>query len=49
MAQGLTWMTGSVWRGRRVLRISVSNHATADQDVQRVLAALGRAHESARD
>jgi glutamate/tyrosine decarboxylase-like PLP-dependent enzyme len=49
MAQGLTWMTGSVWRGRRVLRISVSNHATADEDVQRVLAALGRAHESARD
>jgi glutamate/tyrosine decarboxylase-like PLP-dependent enzyme len=48
MSEGLTWMTGSAWRGRRVLRISVSNYGTTDEDVRRVLAALGRAYESAR-
>lgn len=40
---GETWMTGSTWHGRRVLRIAVSNWATTTDDVERSLAALGRA------
>lgn len=47
IADGEVWMTGSVWRGRRVLRIAVSNRATSDEDVARALSALGRAVTSA--
>ncbi len=43
LADGTTWMSGSRWRGRAVLRISVSNWSTTDEDVQRGLAALRRA------
>ena len=43
LADGDAWMTGSVWQGRRVLRIAVSNWATTTNDVRRSLAALGRA------
>ena len=35
-------MTGSRWRGRAVLRISVSNWSTTDDDVARSLAAVRR-------
>jgi glutamate/tyrosine decarboxylase-like PLP-dependent enzyme len=48
LSEGETWMTGSTWRGRKVLRIAVSNHATTADDVQRSLAALGRAYSAAR-
>jgi glutamate/tyrosine decarboxylase-like PLP-dependent enzyme len=41
--EGETWMSGSTWRGRAVLRISVSNWATTDRDVARSLAAVRRA------
>ncbi|HUR35323.1 MAG TPA: aminotransferase class V-fold PLP-dependent enzyme [Vicinamibacterales bacterium] len=34
------WMGGSVWRGRAVMRISVSNHATTTDDVDRSVAAV---------
>ena len=44
---GETWMTGSTWRGRRVLRIAVSNWATDDEQVERTLRALDRARQSA--
>jgi len=44
---GDTWMTGSTWHGRRVLRIAVSNWATTSEDVERSLAALARASLSA--
>jgi glutamate/tyrosine decarboxylase-like PLP-dependent enzyme len=47
LADGDVWMTGSVWRGRRVLRIAVSNQATTAVDVQRSLAALERAYAAA--
>jgi hypothetical protein len=47
VADGETWMTGSTWRGRRVLRIAVSNWATDDEQVKRTLTALGRAREAA--
>ena len=43
LADGTTWMTGSTWHGQRVLRISVSNWFTTDEDVDRCLAAVGRA------
>ena len=47
MADGETWMTGSTWRGRRVLRIAVSNWATDDAQVERTLQALDRARQAA--
>jgi glutamate/tyrosine decarboxylase-like PLP-dependent enzyme len=43
MADGAAWMTGSRWHDRAVLRISVSNWSTTDDDVARSLAALRRA------
>jgi len=42
LADGTTWMTGSRWRDRDVLRISVSNWSTTEDDVRRSLDALGR-------
>ena len=48
LAEGETWMTGSTWRGRKVLRISVTGQATTAADVQRSLAALERAYAAAR-
>jgi glutamate/tyrosine decarboxylase-like PLP-dependent enzyme len=43
LAGGETWMSGSRWRGRDVLRISVSNWSTDDDAVRRSLEALRRA------
>jgi glutamate/tyrosine decarboxylase-like PLP-dependent enzyme len=43
MADGTAWMTGSRWRGKAVLRISVSNWSTTGEDVTRSLAALRKA------
>jgi glutamate/tyrosine decarboxylase-like PLP-dependent enzyme len=43
LADGEAWMSGSVWRGRAVLRISVSNWSTTEGDVGRSLRALERA------
>ena len=40
LAGGVAWTSGSVWRGRAVLRISVSNWSTTTADVDRTLAAL---------
>ncbi|MGE3956593.1 MAG: aspartate aminotransferase family protein [Vicinamibacterales bacterium] len=44
---GTCWMGGSVWRGKAVMRISVSDHATTAEDVERsidaVLSAAGTA------
>ncbi len=42
LADGTAWMTPSVWSGRAVLRISVSNWRTTDDDVERSVAAIGR-------
>jgi glutamate/tyrosine decarboxylase-like PLP-dependent enzyme len=42
LAEGTTWMSGSTWHGRRVLRISVSNWSTTDDDVARSLEVLQR-------
>jgi glutamate/tyrosine decarboxylase-like PLP-dependent enzyme len=43
LADGTTWMSGSRWHDRAVLRISVSNWSTDADDVAQSLAALERA------
>jgi glutamate/tyrosine decarboxylase-like PLP-dependent enzyme len=43
LAEGDTWMSGSRWRGRDIVRISVSNWRTDDAAVQRSVEALRRA------
>ena len=45
MADGTAWMTGSRWHDKAVLRISVSNWSTTDEDVARSLDALRKAAE----
>lgn len=40
---GVVWMSGSKWRGRDILRISVSNWSTDDADVAAAISAVGRA------
>jgi len=48
LADGTTWMSGSRWHDRAIVRISVSNWSTTEDDVSRSLAALRRAADSAR-
>jgi glutamate/tyrosine decarboxylase-like PLP-dependent enzyme len=43
LADGTAWTSGSRWRDRAVLRISVSNAGTTDEDVARTVEALRRA------
>ena len=43
LADGVTWMSGSRWQGRDVLRVSVSNWSTDADDVARSVAAVRRA------
>ncbi|WP_405435321.1 pyridoxal-dependent decarboxylase [Streptomyces avidinii] len=43
LAEGTAWISGSTWHGRRVMRISVSNWSTTDEDVSRTLSAIRRA------
>jgi glutamate/tyrosine decarboxylase-like PLP-dependent enzyme len=43
LADGVTWMSGSRWHDRAIVRISVSNWSTTDDDVRRSLEALRRA------
>lgn len=43
LADGTTWMSGSRWRGREVVRISVSNWSTDEDDVAGAVDALRRA------
>jgi glutamate/tyrosine decarboxylase-like PLP-dependent enzyme len=39
---GTCWMGGTTWRGRRLMRISVSNWSTREADVDRSVAAIRR-------
>ncbi len=39
---GTCWMGATTWRGRRYMRISVSNHTTTEADVDRSVAAITR-------
>jgi glutamate/tyrosine decarboxylase-like PLP-dependent enzyme len=43
LADGATWMSGSRWRGREVMRVSVSNWSTDDADVATAVDAVRRA------
>jgi len=43
MDDGMVWITGSTWQGRAILRISVSNWSTDEDDVAATLDALARA------
>jgi glutamate/tyrosine decarboxylase-like PLP-dependent enzyme len=42
---GTCWLSGTVWRGRALMRISVCNWSTTEEDVRRSAAAILRAHE----
>jgi glutamate/tyrosine decarboxylase-like PLP-dependent enzyme len=44
---GTCWMGGTEWRGRRFMRISVSNWSTTEADVDRSVAAIRRLAENA--
>ncbi|MGH7686803.1 MAG: pyridoxal phosphate-dependent decarboxylase family protein [Candidatus Dormibacteria bacterium] len=48
IADGLVWMSGSKWGGREVLRISVSNWSTDDDDVRFSIDAVRRAAGAGR-
>jgi glutamate/tyrosine decarboxylase-like PLP-dependent enzyme len=39
-ATGEAFFTGSTWKGRRVMRISVSSWRTSGEDVERVVRAV---------
>ncbi|MEU8092121.1 pyridoxal phosphate-dependent decarboxylase family protein [Micromonospora chalcea] len=41
-ADGTCWVGGTTWRGRRLMRISVSNATTTEADVDRSVAAIAR-------
>jgi len=43
LEDGTAWMTGSTWQNRSVLRISVSNWSTTENDVERSLDAVRKA------
>ena len=43
IAEGTTWMSGSRWKDRAVLRVSVGNWCTDEDDVEASLQALRRA------
>jgi glutamate/tyrosine decarboxylase-like PLP-dependent enzyme len=43
MADGTVWMSGSRWRDREIVRISVSNWSTGDDDVAACVEAVRRA------
>ena len=45
LADGTAWMSGSRWKGRDVLRVSVSNWSTDAADVEASIAAVRRAAE----
>lgn len=40
--EGTCWLGGTTWRGRRLMRVSVSNYSTTEADVDRSVAAILR-------
>ncbi len=42
VADGEAFFTGTTWRGRRAMRVSVCNWRTSDEDVQRTVDAVAR-------
>lgn len=47
-AEGTCWMSGTVWHGMAAMRISVSNWATTDEDVDRSVDAIVRIYRALR-
>ena len=43
---GTCWLSGTVWRGRTLMRISVCNWSTSQEDVERSAAAILAAHRA---
>jgi hypothetical protein len=41
-SDGTCWMGGTTWRGKRYMRVSVSNWSTTEEDVDRSVAAIRR-------
>ncbi|HEY4610796.1 MAG TPA: hypothetical protein VIH06_16375, partial [Ilumatobacteraceae bacterium] len=39
-SDGTCWLGGSIWRGKAVMRISVSNYATTEADVDASVASI---------
>jgi hypothetical protein len=39
---GTLWLGATTWRGRRLMRISVSNHLTTESDVDQCVATITR-------
>ena len=48
LADGTAWMSGSRWPGRDVIRVSVSNWSTDDDDVEVSVDAVRRAANAVR-
>jgi glutamate/tyrosine decarboxylase-like PLP-dependent enzyme len=44
--EGTCWAGSTTWRGRRLLRISVSGWSTTEADVDRSVAAITRIHRA---
>ena len=44
---GTCWLGATTWRGERLLRLSVSNWATTEDDIDRSVVAIGRARGEA--
>jgi glutamate/tyrosine decarboxylase-like PLP-dependent enzyme len=47
--EGTCWLAGTTWRGRRAIRVSVSNWSTTKDDVLRSAAAIRRAVGAERE
>jgi glutamate/tyrosine decarboxylase-like PLP-dependent enzyme len=47
-ASGEAFFTGTTWRGRRAMRVSVCNWQTSTEDVERVIKCVARTLEAAR-
>jgi hypothetical protein len=45
---GVCWCGGTVWQGKRAMRISVSSWATTEEDVEASLAAILRVARDAK-
>jgi threonine aldolase len=41
--EGTCWLGATTWRGERLLRISISNWATSDEDIDRCVAVIAAA------
>jgi len=48
LASGEAFFTGTTWRGRRAMRVSVCNWQTSTEDVERVIKCVARTLEAAR-